>query len=38
LGLDIGDSEDEVFWRGLLRSMKERGLQGTRTVIFDQHG
>ena len=32
------DSEDEVFWRGFLRSLKERGLQGTRTVIFDQHG
>ena len=38
LGVDIGGSEDEVFWRGFLRSLKERGLQGTRTVIFDQHG
>src|SRR5215208_4179061 len=29
LGVDVGDSEDEVFWRGFLRSLKERGLQGT---------
>lgn len=28
LGLDIGDSEDEVFWRGFLRSLKSRGLGG----------
>ena len=37
LGVDIGDSEDEVFWRGFLRSLKERGLQGTQLVISDQH-
>jgi putative transposase len=37
LGLDVGDSEDEVFWRGFLRSLKERGLQGTQLVISDQH-
>jgi putative transposase len=28
LGVDVGDSGDEVFWRGFLRSLKERGLQG----------
>src|SRR5688500_16711319 len=33
LGVDVGDSEDEVFWRGFLRSLKERGLQGTQLVI-----
>jgi transposase-like protein len=37
LGVDIGDSEDEVFWRGFLRSLKERGLHGTQLVISDQH-
>jgi len=37
LGLDIGDSEDEVFWRGFLTSLKGRGLRGVRLVISDQH-
>lgn len=37
LGLDVGDSEDEVFWRGFLRSLKSRGLTGVRLVISDQH-
>ncbi len=37
LGLDVGDSEDEVFWRGFLRSLKQRGLSGMRLVISDQH-
>ena len=37
LGVDIGDSEDEVFWRGFLRSLKTRGLGGVRLVISDQH-
>src|SRR5687768_17510612 len=37
LGVDVGDSEDEVFWRGFLRSLKERGLHGTELVISDQH-
>ena len=37
LGLDIGDSEDEVFWRDFLRSLKSRGLGGVRLVISDQH-
>jgi transposase-like protein len=37
LGLDLGDSEDEVFWRGFLRSLKNRGLAGVRLVISDQH-
>ena len=26
LGLDVGDSEEEVFWRGFLTSLKQRGL------------
>ena len=37
LGLDVGDSEDETFWRGFLTSLKQRGLHGVRLVISDQH-
>lgn len=37
LGLDVGDSEDEVFWRGFLTSLKQRGLGGVQLVISDQH-
>lgn len=37
LGLDVGDSEDEIFWRGFLNSLKQRGLGGVRLVISDQH-
>jgi hypothetical protein len=28
LGLDVGDSEDEVFWRGFLTALKRGGLSG----------
>ena len=34
LGVDV---EDEVFWRGFLRTLRERGLSGVRLVISDQH-
>jgi transposase-like protein len=37
LGLDVGDSEDEVFWRGFLKTLRQRGLGGVRLVISDQH-
>jgi putative transposase len=37
LGLDVGDSEDEVFWRSFLAGLKQRGLGGVRLVISDQH-
>jgi len=37
LGLDVGDSEDEVFWRGFLIELEKRGLRGVRLVISDQH-
>jgi putative transposase len=37
LGVDIGDSEDETFWTGFLRSLKTRGLAGVRLVISDAH-
>jgi putative transposase len=33
----VGDSEAEGFWRQLLGSLKERGLEGTRLVISDAH-
>jgi transposase-like protein len=37
LGLDVGDSEDEVFWRAFLTSLKKRGLSGVKLVVSDQH-
>jgi putative transposase len=37
LGLDVGDSEDEVFWRAFLTGLKKRGLTGVRLVVSDQH-
>lgn len=37
LGLDVGDSEDEVFWTAFLRSLKDRGLDGVHLVISDAH-
>lgn len=37
LGLDVGDSEDEVFWRAFLTGLKKRGLSGVQLVISDQH-
>jgi putative transposase len=37
LGLDVGDSEDEVFWRAFLTGLKKRGLTGVKLVISDQH-
>jgi putative transposase len=37
LGLDVGDSEDEVFWKGFMTSLKQRGLSGVKLVISDQH-
>jgi transposase-like protein len=33
LGLDVGDSEDEVFWKGFMTGLKQRGLTGVRLVI-----
>jgi putative transposase len=37
LDLDIGDSEDEIFWTTFLRRLKERGLTGVLLVISDAH-
>jgi len=37
LGLAVGDSEEETFWRAFLTDLKTRGLGGVRLVISDQH-
>ena len=37
LGVDVGDSEDEVFWTAFLRGLKDRRLAGVRLVISDAH-
>ncbi len=37
LGLEVGDSEDEVFWTSFLRSLRDRGLGGVQLVISDAH-
>jgi putative transposase len=37
LGVAIGDSEEETFWRGFLIDLRARGLSGVRLVISDQH-
>lgn len=37
LGVDVGDSENETFWTGFLRGLKDRGLDGIRLVISDAH-
>ena len=37
LGIAVGDSEAEGFWRQFLGSLKERGLTGNRLVISDAH-
>ncbi len=37
LGVDVGDSEDELFWTAFLRGLKDRGLSGVQLVISDAH-
>jgi putative transposase len=37
LGLSVGDSEDEAFWRQFLTELRKRGLSGVQLVISDQH-
>jgi putative transposase len=37
LGCDVGDSENEVFWTGFLRGLRDRGLAGVQLVISDSH-
>lgn len=37
LGFDVGDTENEGFWTGFLRSLKTRGLDGVSLVMSDAH-
>ncbi len=37
LGVDVGDSENETFWREFLTDLVDRGLGGVRLVISDAH-
>jgi len=37
LGVDVGDSENETFWKEFLTDLTDRGLAGARLVISDAH-
>jgi transposase-like protein len=37
LGLQVGDSESEGFWKTFIGSLKERGLTGVKLVVSDAH-
>jgi transposase-like protein len=37
LGVDVGDSENETFWREFLTGLTDRGLGGVKLVISDAH-
>jgi putative transposase len=37
IGLDVGESETEAFWREFLRSLVARGLTGVELVVSDAH-
>jgi putative transposase len=37
LGVDVGDSENETFWREFLTDLSDRGLAGVKLVISDAH-
>ena len=37
LGMDIGPSEAETFWKDFLRKLMRRGLRGVKLVISDSH-
>jgi putative transposase len=37
VGLDVGEAETEAFWRGFLRSLRARGLDGVQLVVSDAH-
>jgi transposase-like protein len=37
LGMDIGQSEAEVFWAEFLRKLRRRGLSGVKLVVSDAH-
>ena len=37
LGVDVGNTEDESFWKSFLRSLVRRGMKGAQLVISDAH-
>ncbi len=37
LGVDVGHTESEAFWKSFLRSLVRRGLSGVKLVISDAH-
>lgn len=37
VGIDIVDTESKESWTGMLRSLRKRGLSGTKLVISDAH-
>ena len=37
VGLDVGDSDNETFWREFLTGLNDRGLAGVRLVVSDAH-
>lgn len=37
LGFDVGDTENEAFWTGFLRTLNSRGLGGVKLVMSDAH-
>jgi transposase-like protein len=37
LGVDVGDSENDMFWREFLTGLVDRGLGGVKLVISDAH-
>jgi transposase-like protein len=37
LGIEVGDSEDKVFWTEFLKGLRSRGLIGVELVISDHH-
>ena len=37
LGIDVGDTEDGVFWTAFLKGLRARGLSGVQLVVSDHH-
>jgi transposase-like protein len=37
LGVDVGNTEDESFWKSFLRGLVRRGMKGAQLVISDAH-
>src|SRR5215510_10990051 len=37
IGLDVGEAENEAFWRSFLRNLVKRGLAGVQLVVSDAH-